>query len=48
MLAERSELSVNDGESFDAYVVSMREASGKAGASLEDILRRKRGDETPS
>ncbi|MBR4206245.1 MAG: DNA primase [Clostridia bacterium] len=45
MMAERTELSVNDGESFDVYVRALREENAKNAAdmTLEDVLRMRRG-----
>ena len=47
MIADRNELSGNDEKSFDTYVRSMRQESESAASgemSLEDILKRKRGE----
>lgn len=47
MIADRNELSGNDEKSFDTYVRSLRGESESAAAgelSLEDILRKKRGE----
>ena len=48
MLTERADLSVNDGETFDAYVTSLREEAAKQASgedSLESVLARRRSGE---
>lgn len=45
MLAERADLSVNDGETFDSYVTALREEGtrhGEGADSLEAVLARRR------
>ena len=52
MQAERAELSVNDGKSFDSYAAALRAESAKRSVSedsLEAVLRRRRSQaETPA
>ena len=48
MLAERADLSVNDGETFDTYVTALREEAAKRTEgedSLEAVLARRRAGE---